>query len=114
MSSRRHYPVGDGESIKCTIGLEHLRSQTPEGIQRELWTGLLTYNLVRAKMLQSSFTVHREIRSSSFTGTYQVLSSNWLLGACVGASRSLAMAFLVQGAVAIIGDRPNRDEPREN
>ena len=70
----------DIESIKCTMGLEHLRSQTLAGIQRELWTGLLTYNLIRAKMLQSSFTTNREIRSSSFSETYQVLSSNWLVG----------------------------------
>jgi len=104
----------DIESIKCTMGLEHLRSQTPEGIQRELWTGLLTYNLVRAKMLQSSFTANREIRSLSFTETYQVLSTNWLLGACVGESQSLAMASLAQSAVAIIGNRPDRAEPREN
>ena len=42
----------DIRSIKCTMGIEHLRSQSPEAIERELWTGLLTYNLVRSKMLK--------------------------------------------------------------
>ena len=30
-------------SIKCTMVQEHLRAQSPERIERALWTGLLTY-----------------------------------------------------------------------
>jgi len=56
-------------SIKCTMNLEHLRAQIPEGIELELWTGLLTYNLVRIKMRQSGYAANREIRSMSFTET---------------------------------------------
>lgn len=69
----------DIKSIQCTMGLEHLRSQSPEGLEREIWTGVLTYSLVRAKMLQSGYEAWREIRSLSFTETYQLLSTNWLL-----------------------------------
>ena len=36
----------DIESIKCTMNLQHLPAQSPAGKERELWTGLLTYNLV--------------------------------------------------------------------
>lgn len=43
----------DIESIQCTMELEHLHSQRPEGLESEIWTGVLTCNLVRAKMLQS-------------------------------------------------------------
>ncbi len=43
----------DIESIKCVMGLEHLRGQSPEALERKIWTGMLTYNLVRLKMLQS-------------------------------------------------------------
>jgi hypothetical protein len=43
----------DIESIKCTMGIEHLRSQAPEGFRLELWTGPVTYNLVRSKMLKA-------------------------------------------------------------
>jgi hypothetical protein len=50
----------DIRSIKCTLNLEHLRSQTPDGIERELWTGLLAHNLVRFKMLQSGFAANRD------------------------------------------------------
>ena len=61
----------DIKSIKCTLGLEHLRGQSPESLHRELWTGVLTYNLVRLKMLQSGYAAGREIRSMSFTETHQ-------------------------------------------
>lgn len=104
----------DIRSIKCTINLEHLRSQTPEGIERELWTGLLTHNLVRFKMLQSGSAANRDLRSMSFTESYQLLSTNWLLCACVGVTEPMATASQGQGVCAIVGQRPDRIEPREN
>lgn len=110
----RWYVETDIETIKCTIGLEHLRSQSPEGIERELWTGLLCYNLVRLKMLQSGYAADREIRSMSFSETYQVLSTNWLLCACTGISDAMATSAQAQGVTAIVGHRPGRCEPREN
>lgn len=104
----------DIESIKCTMGLEHLRGQSPDALEREIWTGTLTYNLVRLKMLQSGYPAGREIRSMSFTETYQLLSTNWLLCACVGVKGSMAMASQQQSTCAVIGNRPGRSEPREN
>lgn len=101
-------------AIKCTMGLEHLRGQTPEALERELWTGLLTYNLVRLKMLQSGYAANREIRSMSFSETYQLLSTNWLLCACNGVSEAMAISAQAQGVTAIVGNRPGRSEPREN
>jgi hypothetical protein len=104
----------DIEAIKCTMGLEHLRGRSPESLEREIWTGILTYNLVRLKMLQSGDAAGREIRSMSFTETYQLLSTNWLLCACVGVSGTIAVAAQRQGVCAIVGHRPDRSEPREN
>ncbi len=104
----------DIRSIKCTMGLEHLRGQSPETMERELWTGMLTYNLVRTKMLQSGYAAKREIRSMSFTETYQLLSTNWLLCACTGVSEIMATSAQAQGGCAIVGNRPGRVEPREN
>jgi putative transposase len=104
----------DIKSIKCTLGLEHLRGQSPESLHRELWTGVLTYNLVRLKMLQSGYAADREIRSLSFTETHQLLATNWLLCACLGVSDPLATSAQQQGTCALIGQRPERVEPREN
>ncbi len=74
----------DIESIKCIMGLEHLRGQSPEAL------------------------------SLSFTETYQVLSTNWLLCVCVGVSEPLAAASVGQSVVSVMGNRPGRTEPREN
>ncbi len=104
----------DIRSIKCTMGLEHLRGQSPESLEREIWTGALTYNLIRLKMLQSGYEVAREIRSMSFTETHQLLSTNWLLCACVGVSDAMAVSAQKQGSCAVVGHRPDRSEPREN
>ena len=104
----------DIRSIKVTMGLEHLRSLTPEGIERELWTGVLTYNLVRTKMLQSGFEAKREVRSLSFTETYQLLSTNWLLCACQVPNEAMVISAQLQGVCAIVGTRPERTEPRAN
>lgn len=104
----------DINTIKCTLGVEHLRSQSPEGIERELWTGLLTYNLIRLKMLQTAYAANREIRSMSFSETYQLLSTNWLLCACCDVSDTMATAAQAQGVLAIVGNRPGRQEPRAN
>ncbi len=101
-------------SIKCTLGLEHLRGQSPESLHRELWTGVLTYNLVRLKMLQSGYAAGLEIRSMSFTGTHLLLATNWLLCACIGVSEAMAVSAQQQGTCAVIGQRPDRVEPREN
>lgn len=104
----------DIESIKCTIGLEHLRGQSPASMEREIWTGILAYNLVRLKILQSSYATGREIRSMSFTETYQLLSTNWLLCACIEVSHAMADSAQQQAGVAVVGCRPDRSEPREN
>lgn len=101
-------------AIKCTMGLEHLRGQSPESLEREIWTGMLSYNLVRLKMLQSGYAAGREIRSMSFTETHQLLATNWLLCACVGVSDAMAVSAQQQGTCAIVGQRPGRSEPREN
>jgi len=47
----RWYVELDIKSLKVTLGLEHLRNKDPAGVFLELWAGLLTYNLIRFKML---------------------------------------------------------------
>ena len=101
-------------SVKCTMGLEHLRGQSPESLEREIWTAMLTYNLVRLKMMQSGYSAERELRSMSFTETYQLLSTNWLLCACAGVNEAMVASAQAQGVCAIVGNRPDRSEPREN
>ena len=50
----------------------------------------------------------------SFTETYQLLSTNWLLCACVDVNDAMAVSAQQQGRCAVVGNRPDRSEPREN
>lgn len=73
----------------------------------------LSCNLVRLKMLQSGYATGREIRSMSFTETHQLLATNWLLCTCVGVSEAMAVSAQLQGTCAIVGQGPDRSEPRK-
>ena len=44
----------DLRAIKTTLGMEVLRCQTPEMIEKELWTYLLAYNLIRGLMAKAA------------------------------------------------------------
>ena len=65
-------------------------------------------------MLQSGYAANREIRSMSFTETYQMLSTNWLLCACTDVTEAMSVASQAQGVCAVVGNRPGRIEQRAN
>ena len=65
-------------------------------------------------MLQSGYAANREIRSMSFTETYQMLSTNWLLCACTEVNTAMSVACQAQGVCAVVGNRPGRIEQRAN
>jgi hypothetical protein len=110
----RWYVELDIKSLKVTLGLEHLRSRNPAEVLLELWAGLLMYNLIRFKMLQSSIVNNRDCRSMSFSQTHQVLATNWLLWSTRATRRSTVSLCLSMLANRVVGNRPDRVEPRAN
>ena len=61
--------------IKTTMGLELLRCKTPEGCRKELYMGLIAYNLIRAVMLDAACRGRSPLSSISFTGAMQRLDA---------------------------------------
>lgn len=110
----RWYVELDIRSLKVTLGLEHLRSKEPASVLLELWAGLLMYNLIRFKMLQSSIVNKRDCRSMSFSQTHQVLATNWLLWSTRTARTSTVSLCLNLLINRVVGNRPDRIEPRAN
>ena len=104
----------DIRSIKCSLGIDVLRAKTPEMVRTELWSCLLAYNLIRAKMLQSCAANGRDCRSLSFTTTMQLLGTNWLLCAVIGVTSELAQLGQEASSSEVVGHRPDRVEPRVN
>lgn len=102
--------------IKSMLELDVLRRGTPERVRQELWTGLLAYNLIRQSMLQSAHANHQQPWQLSFTATLQMLASQWLAAANPAlpplARAALVSLRLVNGSTHIVGNRPDRVEPR--
>ena len=55
-------------SIKVVLGLDVLRCKTPEMVRKELWMGLLGYNVIRASMVAAAKAHGRRAASGEFQG----------------------------------------------
>lgn len=108
----------DLRSIKITLQMDILRCKTPELVQKEIWTHVLAYNLIRTIMAQAASQQEIHPRSISFKGTLQTLEAFQPLIAYrehLGpAHREELYQHLLQAiAVHRVGDRPDRFEPRQ-
>lgn len=104
----------DIRAIKDSMGLDILRCKSPEMVRKELWVGLLAYNLIRHTMAQAALQHGISPRQLSFTAALQKLAAAWcvlpLADPCL--VEALGDAHLKHMAANRVGDRPNRIEPR--
>jgi len=104
----------DIRTIKVTMGMDVLRCQSAEMVRREIWTCLLAYNLIRQTMLEAALKSERSPRELSFTAALQKIAAAWaVLSACDDTLRVQMIDVLLSDiATNIIGNRPDRVEPR--
>jgi len=104
----------DIRAIKESMGLDILRCKSPEMVRKELWTGLLAYNLLRQVMAQSAARQGVSPRRISFTAALQKVAASWcVLPLCAPLlAARIAVVHLEQLAAHEVGHRPNRVEPR--
>jgi hypothetical protein len=107
----------DLRSLKQTLQMDVLRCKTPDLVRKELWTHVLTYNLIRTIMAQAAVKHAIEPRTISFKGTLQTLEAFQPLIALQGERDAEFRGQLYEHllrAVAThrVADRPNRFEPR--
>jgi putative transposase len=104
----------DLRAIKVTLGMDVLRCQSPEMVEREIWTCLLAYNLIRQAMLEAALQAARSPRELSFTAALQKVAAAWAVLAVCDATLQVALVAAQLHAIAqnLIGDRPDRVEPR--
>ena len=104
----------DLREIKDNMGLDFLRCKSPEMVRKELWTGLLAYNLLRQVIAQSARRHAVLPRQVSFTSALQKVAAVWCLlplhdGEFVARLIAVHLRHL---ATHEVGHRPNRVEPR--
>jgi Transposase DDE domain len=104
----------DIRSIKSTMQMDVLRCKTPEMVEKEIWTHLLAYNLLRTVMAVAAAEVGIEPREVSFKGAKQAVTAfaPKLEAARPEERPALIDALLMVIAYHRVGDRPGRWEPR--
>lgn len=105
---------GNYRDIKVTLGLDVLRTRTPEMIEREVLMQAIAHNLVRALMLEAARSHETPLRRVSFKGALGAMRQ-WapLLHGTAGARRDhLYLELLDVIASDLLPVRPNRVEPR--
>lgn len=103
------------DDLKTTLGLEHLRCQSPALIQRELLSRLVLHNLVRAVMAEAAAEHHMPLERLSFKGALD--SVRTFCAASAQATRARQRHSLWAELLRVLADdlvplRPNRWEPR--
>jgi Transposase DDE domain len=101
-------------SIKVVLGLDVLRCQTPEMVRKELWMGLLGYNVIRGAMAEAAQAHGKVPHRVSFKGALQTVLAyaEALREGTPGQRRWLWGILLESIARDAVGHRPNRVEPR--
>jgi len=103
--------------IKTTMGMELLRTKTPEMIRKEVLMHMIAYNAIRLLMLKAAIGCGKSPRRISFKGVIQVLEEN-RHGFRDVAGKPRRTTLLKENlfrriAERIIPDRPGRHEPRK-
>ena len=102
--------------IKTALGMEILRCQTPDMVEKELWMHLIAYNLIRATMNHAARTHHVSNERISFKGTVATIRQWVPLLSAIDLSprerirnRERMLHYIARDSVPM---RPGRREPR--
>jgi hypothetical protein len=99
--------------IKTTMGLEVLRCKSPCGSRKELWMGLIAYNMIRTVMIDAARRGRLIPARISFAGTVQRLAEV-ACGRLMEQSPQVAYCVLLDHlAQDRLPRRANRVEPRK-
>jgi hypothetical protein len=100
--------------IKTSLGMDVVRCQTPAMVEKEIWMQAISYNTVRALMLEAALTHAVDVERLSFKGTVDAMRA-WGAWMNAGGAR-LDKRLLRELLLAIASDqvplRPERSEPR--
>ena len=98
-------------SLKTVLQMDHLRCKVPERVRNEFYMHMVGYNLIRGVMAAAAFQSGRSPWEISFKGTLQTLGQ-FLPMLLANTAESWCEALLAAVATHIVGDRPDRFEPR--
>jgi putative transposase len=106
----------DIRSIKQSLNLSHVRCKSPEMVRKELWTTILSYNLIRTTAAAAALLHDKQPRQISFTSTCQFVLAGWMLIGCGQVAddeiEAHCLTILQKLSECEVANRPGRIEPR--
>ena len=99
-------------SIKIVLQMDQLRCKTPHRVRNEFWMHLLAYNLIRRVMALAAKQSGRAPWQISFKGALQTVNQFLPLLGFTPCVEVVCQALVDCIAADIIGNRPDRFEPR--
>jgi hypothetical protein len=104
----------DLRSLKTTLQMTHLRCKSPQMVEKDLWAHFLAYNLIRQTMNEAARNHCVLPRQLSFKGAVQMVNSFATYLVFYRSQRDRFWGQLLTAiATHVVGDRPNRFEPRK-
>lgn len=113
--ARRYDVEHDIRDVKVTLELEKLRAKSDEMVRKELYCGLVAYNLVQELRRAAAAVARVEPRRLSFTGVWTTMQS-YLLRQPPCALREWQARYdraLQSASRAKLPNRPGRSYPRQ-
>lgn len=104
----------DIRALKASLQMDYLRCLTPAMVEEEIWSGVLSYNLVRKVAAQAAQLHGVHPRQISFEATRKAVEGSWdaLSTASVPTQLPLGRFLLEELSKKRVGGRPGRTEPR--
>jgi hypothetical protein len=99
-------------SLKIVMQMDHLRCKKPHRVRNEFYMHLVAYNLIRQVMALAAARAGVEPWTVSFKGALQTLARMVPLLDTKVSIDAWCDALLQAVAAHIVGDRPDRFEPR--
>jgi len=99
-------------SLKVVLQMDHLRCKTPHRVRNEFWMHLIAYNLIRQVMAVAAARAGVEPWTVSFKATLQTLGKLLPLLEQNVPTNAWCDALLDAVAAHVVGNRPDRFEPR--
>ncbi len=100
-------------SLKIVLQMDHLRCKTPHRVRNEFYMHLVAYNLVRKVMAMAAAKAGVEPWMVSFKGALQTMNKLLPMLTTQIPTHDWCEALLNAIATHVVGDRPDRFEPRE-
>ena len=99
-------------SLKIVMQIDHLRCKKPHRVRNEFFMHLVAYNLIRKMLTMAAFQAGAEPWTVSFKGALQTMNRMLPLLDSKVAIDDWCDALLKAIAAHVVGNRPDRFEPR--